>query len=166
MAKRFAVLVAMLAAMLATAVPSFAQEEAPGAPVVGSEQYAPQASPQEGEEFAGFGVVENLGGGRYGLRLGPLEGLDLKGDFDFATLEGENVYVTGRFTYENRGTVLVVDSIESAAGAEQETAPAEATTPERGALPATGNEASPHTRRRRLSPPRAASSRSRVWPAS
>ena len=125
--KKLAVMVATMAAMTATtAVPAaFAQQEAttvqaPGAAIAGSEQYASQAVPQEGEEFAGVGVVESLGGDRYGLRLGALEGHELKGDFDFAALEGETVNVLGRFAYEDRGTVLMAESIEPTAGAGEE----------------------------------------------
>ena len=82
----------------------------------GGEQYVLQAAPRAGEEFSGVGVVESLGAdGRYGLRLGGLEGQELRGDFDFAAFEGETVRVSGRFAIdESRGRVLQVESIELA----------------------------------------------------
>ncbi len=117
--KKLAVVVAAMAAT--TAVPAFAQQEGSIPPVGPSGQYAPAGpTQQEAEEaYAGVGVVENLGGDRYGFRLGPLEGLSLEGDFDFASFEGERVHVTGRFAIdETRGRVLLVESFEPVAAEE------------------------------------------------
>jgi hypothetical protein len=114
--KKLAVVVAAT-----TAVPAFAQQEGSIPPVGPSGQYAPAGpTQQEAEEaYAGVGVVENLGGDRYGLRLGPLERLSLEGDFDFASFEGERVHVTGRFAIdETRGRVLLVESFEPVAAEE------------------------------------------------
>ncbi len=104
MAKRLMVLVSMLALMLATTIPAVAQEEA------AQEQYAPQTA--VGDEFAGFGVVEEVPGG-YGLAIGPQEAVYLEGDADFASFVGRDVYVSGTVT-SIAPEIVTVEIIEKA----------------------------------------------------
>lgn len=105
MAKKLIILAAMLAVMLVAAVPAMAQEGA------AQEQYAPA----EAEEFDGIGIVEraDVGGGPegYGLVTGNGDGYYLEGDFDFASLVGQEVSVSGTITYEG-ARVLNVETIE------------------------------------------------------
>ena len=103
MAKRMVTLTAIVAALLALAVPAMAQEAA-------QEQYVPGTA--VGDEFAGFGVIAEVEGG-YGLEISADQALYLEGDADFASFVGENVYVNGTIT-SVAPTILTVEVIEPA----------------------------------------------------
>lgn len=101
---------------------------------VEAQQYEPAET--TGEEFSGTGTVEYLddkadGTPVYGLAVSPDEGHYMEGDFDFATLEGEQVEVTGRILHRDQGGhYLHVRSIGLVGGGDGKVHPvAEETTP-------------------------------------
>ncbi|MDP8951597.1 MAG: LPXTG cell wall anchor domain-containing protein [Actinomycetota bacterium] len=110
MKKRLTVLVGMLAMLLATAVPAFAQQE----------------PPETGEEVVVTGVVEDLGGSGplppYGLRDEATGGVYYlaSDEVDFGTLVGQRITAHGTVEEVIRSVVLNVTRVEPADGTPQD----------------------------------------------